>query len=545
MKYEEKIKWILTTFFRVTQIEALYIDDQIDITSCQFQTHIYEDFRILSMGEIEGFLRDIFSKRNDETKDSYTYYLRHNFICNISILETEDKRIGAIVTQPIILNAVKREELDLKCASLSEQERDMCRAALSRAPAISQNRVIPIGGTLSSLVKHAFESINVEPVVCSSEMNPLSHQLLQPGRVFNSQHKPLQSYRFGGYSTYLKIKNSISMGDSEALLEAFNLIDNENVPMDQHASKDIIRSIKNRLIEGCAMCSFFAIEAQAPYDKTRDFIEQVIREIEGTNNISEMYNLVRSALRTLTRYVAAARIDGYTKHVRLATEYIEKNYAEEISLDLLAKLTDTSKFYLSSLIKKETGLSVIDIINRTRVEESKKMLMEPTINIPDISAKVGFTSSSYFSKVFKQHTSMTPREYSKTAVQPPNEDAKSKDILRALLEQLFHTMELFHGVFDVGRIVDPILNKTWMIDPSGKVLEGTCYDFWSKKRSCDTCISHMALNEDRPFMKMERKDTSIFFVSAIPIKVGDKKLVVELLKKTDNNFFDCTKIETL
>ena len=37
------------------------------------------------------------------------------------------------------------------------------------------------------------------------------------------------------------------------------LIDNENIPMDQHASKDIIRSIKNRLIEGCAMCSFCAL----------------------------------------------------------------------------------------------------------------------------------------------------------------------------------------------------------------------------------------------------------------------------------------------
>ena len=516
----------------------------MNISSCQLQTHTYDDFRILSLGEIEGFLKDIFAKERDETKESYMYYLRQNFLCNISILYKDGKISGAIVTQPLVLDTLKRDELKLKCTVLPVEKRDMYRAAMLRAPVVTQNRVVPIGGTLNSLTKHAFEAINFEPVVCGNEMNPLSHKLIQPGRVFSQQYKPLQPYRFGGYSTYIKIKYAISAGDSEALLKAFNLIDN-NIPMDQHASKDIIRSIKNRLIEGCAMCSFFAIEAQAPYDKTRNFIEQVIREIESMDNISEMYNLVRSALQTLTRYIAMARISGYTKHVRLATEYIERNYAQEITLESLAKLTGTSKFHLSTLIKKETGLSVVDIINKARVEESKKMLVEPTISLSDISAKVGFKSSNYFSKIFKQHTGMTPTEYSKTTVQLSNEDAKSKDILRALLEQLFHTMELFHGVFDVGRIVDPILNKTWMIDPSGKVLEDTCYGFWSKKQSCDTCISHMALNEDRPFMKMEQKDSSIFFVSAAPITIGGKKLVVELLKKIDDNFFDCTNPEEL
>ena len=53
----------------------------------------------------------------------------------------------------------------------------------------------------------------------------------------------------------------------------------------------------------------------------------------------------------------------------------------------------------------------------------------------------------------------------------------------------------------------------------------------------------MALNEDKPFMKMEQKDSSTFIVSAAPITIGDKKLVVELLKKIDDNFFDCTRTE--
>ncbi|MFA5528079.1 MAG: helix-turn-helix domain-containing protein [Peptostreptococcales bacterium] len=542
MEYEEKIKWILTTFFRITQIEALYFDSQMNATSCQFQAHTYDDFCRLSMGEIEAFLKNIVTGESNESTDSYTYYLRHNFICNISVLNNDGKCGGAIITQPVVLNTLKKDELKLKYATLPSEERDACIAAMLRAPIVSQDRIIPIGGTLDSLIKHIFGTANFKPVMCGGEVDPLSYQLMQPDKIFSQQHKPSQPYRFGGYSTYFKIKNAISTGDTEALLNVFDLIGNDNIPMDQHASKDIIRSIKNRFIEGCAMGSFFAIEAQAPYDKTRDFIKQIIREIESTDNINDMYNLVRSALKTLTRYVAMARINGYSKHIRLAMEHIEKHFAEEITLESLAQVTGTSKYYLSSLIKKETGLSFTDIINRVRIEKSKKMLTESKISLATLSLSVGFANSNYFSKVFKQHTGMTPTKFSNSILKSADEDAKSKDILRALLNQLSHAMEIFSGIFDLVRIVDPILNKAWVVHPSGKILESTCYDFWSRKQSCDKCISHMALNRNKSFMKLDQEDVNLFFVLATPITIGGTKFVINLLKKTEDNFLNCTKV---
>ncbi|MDD4565583.1 MAG: helix-turn-helix domain-containing protein [Eubacteriales bacterium] len=543
MEYEEKIKWVLTTFFRTTQIEALYCDSQMNVSSCQFRRYIYEDFYNLSMGEIEIFLRDIFAKESIECKDSYTYYLRHNLTCNVSIVNTDGKCAGAIITQPVVLSTLKKDEIKLKYATLPPKERDACIAAISRAPTLSQDRIIPIASTLNSLVQYISVTTEFKPVVCGSETNPLSYKLMQPGKSFNRQHKSIQPSEFGDSSMYFKLKSAISKGDTETLLNFFDTIDLENIPADQYASEDILRSIKNYTIKGCAICSCFAIDAKAPYVKIRDFTRQVIREIESTNNINDLYNLARTAFKTFTRYVAVSQINGYSKYVRQATEYIENHYMEKITLESLSQITGTSKFHLSSLIKKDTGLSVTDIINRVRIEESKKLLIGPTMSLVAISSKVGFANRNYFTKVFKQHTGITPTEFSKAVEKSADKDAKSKDILRGLLEQLFHMMEVFPGVFSVGRIVDPIRNKAWMINPSGKILENKCYGFWSRKQSCDTCIAHIALNENKVFMKLDRRSDSLFFVLATPITIGETRVVLELMMKTEDNFFNCATID--
>ncbi|NLV87060.1 MAG: hypothetical protein GX025_07565, partial [Clostridiales bacterium] len=297
MEFEKKINQVLTSFYKVTQIEALYFDKQMNITSCKLKLHTYEDFCRLGIGEIEAFLKKIFAE--GVTSDSYIYYLRNNFICNISILNIEGNCGGAIVTQPIVLNTFKKDELKLKCDILPLEERDAYIRAMLRAPMVSHDRIKPIGTTLDLLVKHSFGASNFNPIICGGETDPLYYQLTQPESTFDRQSSPSYLQKFDNYSTYSKIKDAITKGDSEVLLEVFDSINMEDISMDQHASKNIIRSIKNRLIESCAMCGFFAIEAQAPYVKTRNYIKHIIREIENTDNVNDMYNLVRTALKTL------------------------------------------------------------------------------------------------------------------------------------------------------------------------------------------------------------------------------------------------------
>ncbi|WP_334137566.1 helix-turn-helix transcriptional regulator, partial [Muricomes intestini] len=65
----------------------------------------------------------------------------------------------------------------------------------------------------------------------------------------------------------------------------------------------------------------------------------------------------------------------------------------------------------SQLFKKSMNVGVSEYINMQKIEESKKLLGETTLKIYEISERLGYESSFYFSKVFKKITGMSPKEY--------------------------------------------------------------------------------------------------------------------------------------
>lgn len=69
------------------------------------------------------------------------------------------------------------------------------------------------------------------------------------------------------------------------------------------------------------------------------------------------------------------------------------------------------KKYLSTLFKKETGLSIRSYINLTKIEEAKYLLQYSNMGSEEISEALYFSSQSHFGKVFKEITAMTPREF--------------------------------------------------------------------------------------------------------------------------------------
>ena len=91
--------------------------------------------------------------------------------------------------------------------------------------------------------------------------------------------------------------------------------------------------------------------------------------------------------------------------------YIRNHYQEPISLASLAEQFYLHPNYLSRLFKEKTGKNFIDYITEIRMDKVKEMLADPNGKISDISQAVGYENPRYFSKVFKQTTGFTPREY--------------------------------------------------------------------------------------------------------------------------------------
>lgn len=90
--------------------------------------------------------------------------------------------------------------------------------------------------------------------------------------------------------------------------------------------------------------------------------------------------------------------------------YILDNITEELSLEELAALANLSCSQYKQKFKKQLGISPRHFINQQKIEYSKLLLLEG-MSVTDIAMLLGFTTSSYFSTVFKKYTLYTPTEY--------------------------------------------------------------------------------------------------------------------------------------
>lgn len=92
--------------------------------------------------------------------------------------------------------------------------------------------------------------------------------------------------------------------------------------------------------------------------------------------------------------------------------YIEQNYQNPISLQNISNETALHKNYVCSLFKSITNKTISDYISFVRICEAKELL-KLDIPLSEIAYKVGFSSQSYFNKVFKKYLFYTPLEYKK------------------------------------------------------------------------------------------------------------------------------------
>ena len=97
--------------------------------------------------------------------------------------------------------------------------------------------------------------------------------------------------------------------------------------------------------------------------------------------------------------------------IQKATDYILLHLGEEITRDMVAKSVGISPSHFSVLFKDMTGQTFTDYLMHARIEEAKRLLGNPEINISLISKQVGFNDESYFSFTFKKITGVTPSQY--------------------------------------------------------------------------------------------------------------------------------------
>jgi transcriptional regulator GlxA family with amidase domain len=94
-------------------------------------------------------------------------------------------------------------------------------------------------------------------------------------------------------------------------------------------------------------------------------------------------------------------------------DLIERKYADSLSVEGLAEMKATNRRTLERRFRSATGNSIIQYLQRVRIESAKKMLEGKTGNVTDAMYSVGYNDAKAFREVFKKHVGISPMEYKK------------------------------------------------------------------------------------------------------------------------------------
>ena len=157
------------------------------------------------------------------------------------------------------------------------------------------------------------------------------------------------------------------------------------------------------------------LNIQLPFIQ-REFLvagEKPYERIMKTQFIDSLESCVKELIENIYSFYHDKNPMDHNNLIENAKKVIESNFSGDINLEQVAKYVHISPAYLSELFKKETGMSFIDYKTIIRIENAKKLLCTPSLNIAEISGKVGYSDPKYFSKLFKKITGRTIHEYRK------------------------------------------------------------------------------------------------------------------------------------
>ena len=95
----------------------------------------------------------------------------------------------------------------------------------------------------------------------------------------------------------------------------------------------------------------------------------------------------------------------------------ELSCADHVDIDQMAETVDMSAVHLTRLFKEQLNITPVAYHNGVRIEEAKRHLHVPDARIKEVAIDLGFTHLSHFSRWFKQHAGLPPREFLKTVHQ--------------------------------------------------------------------------------------------------------------------------------
>ena len=265
-----------------------------------------------------------------------------------------------------------------------------------------------------------------------AELNYMSALLLSAALYIGDSSRALlqnwesesQQQDIGGYLQQLKLEQQppvYPIHKERALLQAITQGDqadarrllNELLGHIFFATGGDFAMIRARSLELMALLSRAAAEGGADLEQVLALNQRFLKESDYLRTTDE---LTVWLTRVIERYTALVFDLVNIKHkdiIYKAINFMKRNYAGKLTLEETARHVGFSPTYFSKVFKDELGTTFNNYLGSLRIEYSKALLLTGDLPVGEVCAAVGFEDQSYFIKVFRKYTGVTPGKFRK------------------------------------------------------------------------------------------------------------------------------------
>lgn len=148
-----------------------------------------------------------------------------------------------------------------------------------------------------------------------------------------------------------------------------------------------------------------------------EYIQSIYKNITRLNKIID-YLDVKILIKTLDNIITEIikinndiSTDSIIGAVHRSIKYIDDNYSEELSLNVIADKYNVENSYFSKIFRQETGVNLTSYITKKRINKAKEYMKNINIKLTDIAYMVGYNDYAYFNRVFRKFEGISPRDY--------------------------------------------------------------------------------------------------------------------------------------
>jgi YesN/AraC family two-component response regulator len=216
---------------------------------------------------------------------------------------------------------------------------------------------------------------------------------------------------------------ALKRGDSS---EAKKIL-NELLAVIFFSNPDQFKYVQLRVTELVVLISRMEISPAREGNLYMEFNYLNLKLVQEAKTVEELSDIIHNIVDHISAFISSFQGIPHAAALRKAENYIRENFTRKISLKEIASVAGLSPPYFSTVFKEEMGENLSKYLNRLRVEKASHLLLETNMLLNEIAASCCFEDQSWFSKIFKAFTGISPGKYrSQGGILIKNEDKPSK-----------------------------------------------------------------------------------------------------------------------